>query len=97
MDYKQLIETVLMMENQTSANISVPIFDDDVPETNEVLFVELRSVELVSTDFKGKSLLKILKNSVLTLKPFYLSYMQETFINYQSAFNFIIIFELSLL
>lgn len=57
--------TVLMKENQTSVNISVPIFNDDIPETNEVFFVELVSVELVSSGVQGNENIIWLKKNCL--------------------------------
>lgn len=47
-DFVPLLGSVLFLANQSEANISLQVLDDEDPERDESVFVELISVELVA-------------------------------------------------
>ncbi|CAK8694047.1 unnamed protein product [Clavelina lepadiformis] len=53
-DYKYTESSVLIGENVTSINFTIPVLDDVIPERDEVFFVQLTSVELVSSGVEVK-------------------------------------------
>ncbi|KAJ0067530.1 hypothetical protein NL108_008007, partial [Boleophthalmus pectinirostris] len=46
-DFVPLFGSVVFLANQTEANITLHILDDDIPERNESVFVKLISVQLI--------------------------------------------------
>uniref|UniRef100_A0A3B4AIJ3 Adhesion G protein-coupled receptor V1 n=1 Tax=Periophthalmus magnuspinnatus TaxID=409849 RepID=A0A3B4AIJ3_9GOBI len=47
LDFVPLFNSVVFLANQTEANITLHILDDDLPERNESVFVKLISVQLI--------------------------------------------------
>eukprot|EP00794_Sanderia_malayensis_P009868 gene9868-10878_t len=47
-DYQPISDSVVFMDGQTTANINVTIFDDEIPESDETILVNLTSVVLLN-------------------------------------------------
>lgn len=47
-DFVPLLGSVVFLANQSEANISLQVLDDEDPERDESVFVELMSVELMA-------------------------------------------------
>ncbi len=47
-DYLPISESILFEDGQKSASFNVTIFDDDLPEADEMVFVNLTKVDLIN-------------------------------------------------
>lgn len=59
-DFVPLLGSVVFLANQREANISLQVLDDEDPERDESVFVELISVELVAGEQERLSKILIL-------------------------------------
>jgi len=53
LDFRNVTDSVLMAENVTIVDIVIPVYNDVLPETDEVFLVKLIATELVSSGVKG--------------------------------------------
>lgn len=54
-DFVSLLDSVMFLANQTEANITLTVLDDDDPERDETVFVKLISLDLIKGDQKRPS------------------------------------------
>ena len=55
-DYIEVSDFITVRENSTDGEIIITLIDDKVPETNEIFFIQLLNVTLISTAAKSRFL-----------------------------------------
>ena len=54
-DFSTIRDSVLFRDNVTHINITISIFNDEIPEADEIFFIQLQSAELESSGVQGRS------------------------------------------
>lgn len=55
LDYRSIIGEIIFDDNQTTANITLDIIDDTIPELDESIYIRLTSANLLQEEGSGAS------------------------------------------
>lgn len=99
-DFVPLRDSIVFLANQSEANITLRVLDDEDPERDEAVFVKLISVQLskgeqerlskiLTLPLRGRFYLKKIIEDIMILQPYYTKLMKSPFtVPYSFQFPF---------
>lgn len=89
-DFVPLLDSVVFLANQSEANITLQVLDDEDPERDESVFVKLISVELIKGEQERPSKITLpekIISDIMILEPLHTKLMKNP-LTVPSSFQF---------